>query len=126
MAASGTGTTRRLVQYIVVRSDLMEHMTWPLGAVVAQACHAATAVIHQNYSDPDTQEYLAELDSMHKVVLQVPDHSSLSTLSVTLTEKNVAHKLWIEQPENIPTCLALKPYPKETVHPLLRTFKLLK
>ena len=24
----------------------------------------------------------------------------------------IRHKLWIEQPENYPTCLALKPYPK--------------
>lgn len=24
-----------------------------------------------------------------------------------------SHKLWIEQPENYPTCLAVKPYPKE-------------
>jgi hypothetical protein len=25
-----------------------------------------------------------------------------------------SHKLWVEQPENFPTCLALKPYPKES------------
>lgn len=68
MAASGTAAPRRLVQYVVVRSDLVHTLAWPLGAVITQACHAA---IHLNYNDPDTQEYLAELDSMHKVVLQV-------------------------------------------------------
>ncbi|XP_056141440.1 putative peptidyl-tRNA hydrolase PTRHD1 [Lampris incognitus] len=125
-APGATTPTKRLVQYIIVRSDLVQKLEWPLGAVITQACHAATAVIHLNYSDADTQEYLAETDSMHKVVLQAPDQASLSNLSETLTEKGVAHKLWIEQPENIPTCLALKPYPKETVHPLLRKFKLFK
>ncbi|CAB1340217.1 unnamed protein product [Coregonus sp. 'balchen'] len=126
MAASGTAAPRRLVQYVVVRSDLVHTLAWPLGAVITQACHAATAAIHLNYNDPDTQEYLAELDSMHKVVLQALDQASLSILSETLTENGLAHKLWIEQPENIPTCLALKPYPKETVHPLLHKFKLFK
>lgn len=59
-------------------------------------------------------------------VLQAPDEAALSGLSESLTQAGVAHKLWIEQPENIPTCLALKPCPKETVQPLLRKFKLFK
>ena len=71
MATPGSAAPRRLVQYVVVRSDLVHTLAWPLGAVITQACHAATAAIHLNYNDPDTQEYLAELDTMHKVVLQV-------------------------------------------------------
>lgn len=71
MAASGAGTPGRLVQYVVVRSDLVHKLSWPLGAVITQACHAATAAIHLHYADPDTQRYLEELDSMHKVVLGV-------------------------------------------------------
>uniref|UniRef100_A0A3P8VC81 peptidyl-tRNA hydrolase n=1 Tax=Cynoglossus semilaevis TaxID=244447 RepID=A0A3P8VC81_CYNSE len=127
MAASGAATPSRLVQYVVVRADLVHKLSWPLGAVITQACHAATAAIHLHYTDPDTQRYLAELDSMHKVVLgQAPDEEALSSLSENLTQAGVSHKLWIEQPENIPTCLALKPYPKETVQPLLRKFKLFK
>ncbi|MBN3325615.1 RL7L protein, partial [Atractosteus spatula] len=66
-----TGSPRCLVQYVVVRADLVRTLAWPLGAVITQACHAATAAIHLNYNDPDTQEYLAELDSMHKVVLEL-------------------------------------------------------
>ncbi|KAL7388528.1 hypothetical protein ABVT39_015823 [Epinephelus coioides] len=126
MAATGAGSPSRLVQYVIVRSDLVHKLSWPLGAVITQACHAATAAIHLHYGDPDTQRYLAELDSMHKVVLGAPDEAALSSLSETLTQAGVAHKLWIEQPENIPTCLALKPCPKETVQPLLRKFKLFK
>ncbi|KAM7396000.1 hypothetical protein PAMA_007332 [Pampus argenteus] len=126
MAASGTGSPGRLVQYVVVRSDLVHRLSWPLGAVITQACHAATAAVHLHYADPDTQRYLSELDFMHKVVLAAPDEAALSGLSEKLTQAGVSHKLWIEQPENIPTCLALKPYPRETVQPLLRKFKLFK
>ncbi len=71
MAAAGAGAPSRLVQYVVVRSDLVHQLSWPLGAVITQACHAATAAIHLHYGDADTQRYLAELDSMHKVVLAV-------------------------------------------------------
>ncbi|XP_034435303.1 putative peptidyl-tRNA hydrolase PTRHD1 isoform X1 [Hippoglossus hippoglossus] len=126
MAASGAGSPARLVQYVVVRSDLVHALSWPLGAVITQACHAATAALHVFRSDPDTARYLEELDSMHKVVLGVPDEAALTALSETLTQAGVSHKLWLEQPENFPTCLALKPYPKETVQPLLRKFKLFK
>ncbi|KAG9282594.1 putative peptidyl-tRNA hydrolase PTRHD1 [Astyanax mexicanus] len=127
MAAPGSGGgSRLLVQYVVVRSDLLHSLSWPLGAVITQACHAATAAIHLHYSDPDTQEYLTHLDTMHKVVLQAPDETCLSSLSATLSEKGIAHKLWMEQPENIATCLALKPYPKETVQPFLKKLKLFK
>lgn len=71
MAVPAVGSPGRLVQYIVVRSDLVHELSWPLGAVIAQACHAATAAVHLHYGDPDTQRYLSELDSMHKVVLGV-------------------------------------------------------
>lgn len=70
-AVTGAGSPGRLVQYVVVRSDLVHKLSWPLGAVITQACHAATAAIHLHYGDPDTQRYLAELDAMHKVVLGV-------------------------------------------------------
>lgn len=60
-----------ITQYVVLRGDLSRNMGWPLGAVVAQACHACTAVIHLFYNDPDTQAYLADLDNMHKIVLEV-------------------------------------------------------
>lgn len=86
MAASGAaGTPSRLVQYVVVRSDLVHKLSWPLGAVITQACHAATAAIHVHYSDPDTQRYLSELDSMHKVVLGVSQRvTARYTCNVTL------------------------------------------
>ncbi|XP_073480950.1 putative peptidyl-tRNA hydrolase PTRHD1 [Aquarana catesbeiana] len=115
-----------IVQYVVLRKDLQAGLGWPLGALVAQACHAATAAIHLHYDHPHTREYLQGLDTMHKVVLEVPDEVTLTGLAETLKQANIDHKLWTEQPENIPTCIALRPYRKEEVHPYLKRFKLLK
>ena len=60
-----------IVQYVVVRGDLLTKFHWPLGALMAQVCHAATAAIHLNYEDDHTREYLKDLDNMHKVILEV-------------------------------------------------------
>lgn len=60
--------TRKFVQYVVVRKDLLN---WPTGAVIAQACHACTAVIVLFRDDPYTLEYTKEVDNMHKVVVEV-------------------------------------------------------
>jgi peptidyl-tRNA hydrolase len=54
-----------LVQYIVLRKDL----NWPLGALIAQSCHASTAAIHLFSNDESTQSYFNNLDNMHKIVL---------------------------------------------------------
>ncbi|KAG8034009.1 hypothetical protein G9C98_008490 [Cotesia typhae] len=80
-------------------------MGWSVGAVIAQACHASTAVTHMFYNDLHTQKYLADLDNMHKIVLEAADESKLTDLHSKLSEAKIDHKLWIEQPENIPTCL---------------------
>ncbi|VVC88269.1 unnamed protein product [Leptidea sinapis] len=114
------------VQYILLRSDLMKDLGWTIGALVAQACHASTAVLHIFKDDKNTIEYLNNLDNMHKVVLEVPNEDSLKKVTDKLKENSIDHKLWIEQPENIPTCVALKPYPKEEVKKYFGKFKLYK
>lgn len=58
---------QQLVQYVVLRGDLR----WPRGALVAQACHAALAVLHAHYAHPDSAAYLAERGRMRTVVLEV-------------------------------------------------------
>uniref|UniRef100_A0A8C6V6D0 peptidyl-tRNA hydrolase n=1 Tax=Naja naja TaxID=35670 RepID=A0A8C6V6D0_NAJNA len=142
---------RSLVQYVVLRGDLLrEPFSWPLGASVAQACHAALAVVYAYYEHPDTADYLAQDGSMRTVVLErmsmhhstilrhiiqsicmdwifvAPDECALSTLAERLQQNGIDHKVWIEQPENIATCIALRPYQKEHVHHHLKNFKLLK
>ncbi|XP_032880973.1 putative peptidyl-tRNA hydrolase PTRHD1 [Amblyraja radiata] len=115
----------RIVQYVVLRADLRAP-AWTRGALVAQACHACLAAVHLSREQADTQRYLEQLDSMATVVLQAPDEESLVKLSQRLTEEQVDHKLWVEQPENCPTCLALRPCPKEQVQGLMKNLKLLK
>lgn len=58
--------------------------------------------------------------------LEAPDETTLKELAETLQQKNIEHVLWLEQPENIATCLALRPYPKEEVSQYLKKFRLFK
>ncbi|XP_039750599.1 putative peptidyl-tRNA hydrolase PTRHD1 [Pararge aegeria] len=115
-----------IVQYVLLRSDLMKELGWSIGALVAQACHASTAVLHLYKEDENTIKYLRDLENMHKVVLEVPNEESLKKVAEKLKENSIDHKLWIEQPENIPTCLALKPYSKDEVKKYVGKFKLYK
>jgi peptidyl-tRNA hydrolase len=59
-----------IVQYIVLRKDLVDTMKWPLGSVISQGCHAAVAAVWLFKDDPVTAEYCSSenLDHMHKVI----------------------------------------------------------
>ncbi|KAF5461543.1 hypothetical protein F2P56_017630 [Juglans regia] len=115
-----------IVQYVVLRRDLID--TWPLGSVVTQGCHASVCAIWSHKDDPQTIEYCSSqnIDSMHKVTLEVKGEPHILNLSEKLTAGGITHKLWIEQPENIPTCLATKPYPKSAVSSFFKKLKLCK
>lgn len=119
-------STNTIVQYVVMRGDLLKELGWPVGALIAQGCHAVAATTHLFYDDEYTKQYLQNLDNMHKVVLEAPNEESLVKLKDKLIEANIKHKLWVEQPENIPTCLVSKPYPKEEVQKFFKKFKLFK
>ncbi|XP_038051459.1 putative peptidyl-tRNA hydrolase PTRHD1 [Patiria miniata] len=114
------------VQYVVVRGDLLHILKWPTGAVIAQACHACTAVLHRFREDENVHLYTSNLDNMHKVVLEAQNEDNLRTLSAELTSARIDHTLWIEQPENCATCIAVKPYPKEHIQKHFKKFKLFK
>ncbi|KAI5659533.1 hypothetical protein M9H77_28326 [Catharanthus roseus] len=127
--AKDTGTSNEsdtMIQYVVLRRDLID--TWPLGSVVTQGCHASVAAIWLHKDDPFTVHYCApsNLDSMHKVTLEVKGEAQIVNLSEKLKSGGIDHKLWIEQPENIPTCLATKPYPKSNVSSFFKKLKLCK
>lgn len=47
-----------------------------------------------------------------QVVLEIKSEQQLANLSQKLQQEGIQHKLWVEQPENYPTCLATKPYRK--------------
>lgn len=128
MASGAKEAAGTLVQYVVMRKDLTRELGWPLGSLVAQACHATVAATWLHREDDDTKEYCAEgnLEHMHKVVLEVKGHTQLVNLSKKLEDAGVHHKLWVEQPENFPTCLATKPYPKEDIQAHFRKLNLCK
>lgn len=63
---------------------------------------------------------------MHKVALEIPNETELIKLHETLVEKQIDHKLWIEQPENIRTALATRPYPRSEMRILFKKLKLFK
>lgn len=59
-----------IVQYVILRKDLWgPGFSWPLGSIVAQACHASSAAMWLHRDDDDTATYCSpeNLDSMHKV-----------------------------------------------------------
>jgi len=72
------------------------------------------------------QYILVRGDLLIKVVLEAASEQDLNSVAAKLTENNISHKLWVEQPENFPTCLALKPYPKDQVQKYFKKFKLYK
>lgn len=122
---SGSDT---IVQFVVVRRDLLKDLEWPVGSVIAQACHACTAVMWTHRQDEHVQAYLsdANIGSMHKVVKECKGETQLVNLAEKLKQEGIAHHLWLEQPENFPTAIALKPYPREQVAPLLKKYQLFK
>ncbi|RYR44406.1 hypothetical protein Ahy_A08g040737 isoform C [Arachis hypogaea] len=64
--------------------------------------------------------------SVNMVTLEVKGEAQIKNLSEKLTSGGIIHKMWIEQPENIPTCLATKPYPKSVVSSYFKKLKLCK
>lgn len=57
---------------------------------------------------------------------EVKGEAQLLTLAKKLEEAGVDFKLWNEQPEDYPTCLATRPYPKEEVSHLFKKCNLAK
>ena len=63
---------------------------------------------------------------MLQVVLEVKGETQLRNLAAKLTDSGVAHKLWIEQPEDFATCLATHPAAKSSVATHFKKLKLCK
>jgi hypothetical protein len=58
-----------IVQYILLRKDLVDTLKWSLGSVISQACHVAVAAIWLHQQDSMTAKYCSRenLDHMTKV-----------------------------------------------------------
>ena len=112
-------SSSKLVMQIIVRRDLLtvsqapsplkivtkQELRWPVGSVIAQATHAATAVIHIHAFDPIVRAYLKGDDglaylTMRKVVLEVAGEKEMQDLAERLEglEPRIPFHLWVEQP----------------------------
>ncbi|KAH9889447.1 peptidyl-tRNA hydrolase II [Cubamyces lactineus] len=116
MSSAPTPAQQPLVMQIIVRRDLLDAEGWGVGPLMAQVAHATSAVLHETRERQDTQAYLEGLKNMRKVVIQTNDQASIERLAGLLSTMDppVPHHLWIEQPENVPTCLALAPNRRES------------
>ncbi|XP_066022443.1 LOW QUALITY PROTEIN: putative peptidyl-tRNA hydrolase PTRHD1 [Pocillopora verrucosa] len=111
-------------RYDVVRGDLLSMLSWPIGAVIAQSCHASTAALWMHRDDSNTLQYTSDLDNKHKVVVEAPSPDELGEIIRNYATDEIDHNLWIEQSQNIPTCLATQPYPKQQIHSYLQSLNL--
>lgn len=59
-----------------------------------------------------THTHTSHAPQCMQVVLEIKSEQQLANLSQKLQQEGIQHKLWVEQPENYPTCLATKPYRK--------------
>lgn len=138
-STSGTGSTAEdpLVQYILVRRDLLD--TWPTGSVMAQAVHASVAAVWQSQKTANTQSYCEQpgnadehstdspsLPQMHTVILEAKNDTALIRLADNLKQSGLPYVLWREQPENIVTALASHPSPRSAVKKYFSKFRLFK
>lgn len=124
-----------LVQYVVVRRDLMNE--WPTGSVIAQAVHASVAAVWKTKSSDNTRAYCEQRgneapepgqvsDQMHTVVLEAKNEPSLLKLADKLKEAEIEFILWKEQPEHIHTALATQPYKRSEIKKYFSKFRLFK
>ncbi|KAF8115820.1 hypothetical protein N665_0025s0267 [Sinapis alba] len=117
-------TTRRLSNSApLIRQHRSTPRTGEIVAVVETSRNDENSAEKHNdvmYCDPH------HIDSMHKVSLEVKGETQMMNLTEKIKAGGISHKLWMEQPENIPTCIATKPYPKSQVSPFLKKLKLCK
>ena len=115
--ASTKTTDDELYQFIVLRKDLGRALRWPLGALAAQCAHAAVSAVWTYADREDTREYCSKenMANMRKVVLEIKNESQLTALSEKLKGDGIEHALWREQPEDVVTCLATRPYRRSVV-----------
>ena len=114
-------------QVVLLRRDLLlAPQNWTLGSVIAQAVHASVDCLQQYKNDNNVAKYTADgaRKFMTTIILEVRDETHMNELMISLSQASVDHTIWSEQPENIITAIALKPYEKEDLPPFLRSLRL--
>ena len=115
-----------MIQYVLIRKDLLADPKWSIGSLIAQGSHACVAAVATTLSQSETTAYISDTANMTKTVLGVDDTQQLIEMSEKLTAERIPHYLWTEQPENIPTALATAPQLKSILSRFFKHLKLLK
>lgn len=112
-------------QVILLRHDLLARPNWTLGSVIAQAIHASIDCLHQYRNDTNVIKYTSDgaRGSMTTIILEVRDEAHMGELKDALLHACIDHTIWVEQPENMATAIALKPYEKEGLPSFLKSLK---
>ena len=100
----------------------------PTCPLKAQGCHASVSAIVKGLKENDsrTGEYTEKLEDMRKVVLKIANDNDLTSLRKTLDENGVQYHCWVEQPENIQSCLATFPSNQDEISKYFKHLKLYK
>ncbi|KAI5452317.1 hypothetical protein NCC49_000880 [Naganishia albida] len=104
-----------LCMQVILRRDLLDVESWPVGPLIAQGSHAATALMHLYKDHQAMKDYTEDWKHMRKAILQTPTEETIRSLSEALSKAvpPIEHHLWIEEPENVPTALAIIPNKRE-------------
>jgi peptidyl-tRNA hydrolase len=111
-----------LVQYLILTERLTKE--WGMGPAIAQAAHAVSGCLAKYWTDESIQDYIMDLPSMHKVILSVENVADLETLAESLRKGAVDFYAWREQPEDVCSALAIKPYEATFIKPYVKHLKL--
>ncbi|RKP13319.1 peptidyl-tRNA hydrolase II domain-containing protein [Piptocephalis cylindrospora] len=119
-------SAERLTMFIILRKDLVEKEGWPIGAMMTQACHAATAALWTFRDQPQTIQYLQDIPNMTKVTLEVKSLTDLNYTAKALEDLHIPVYQWREQPEDLVTCLATSPILRSAAGKALKRVRLWK
>lgn len=104
---------------VIVRKDLK----WKQGPVIAQACHAVSGLLWINAQDSRVLDYMSRLQDMTKIIYKIQNLKDLKELQQEFGKLGILSYEWIEQPENITTCIAVGPLEKNSqVNAILEKF----
>jgi len=81
-----------------------------VGALINQACHACTAMAWDARGDEQAAAYFSEEEGqMVKYSMGAKVLGDLEKAAEQLDKAGLPYRLWVEQPENIPVCIATWP-----------------
>lgn len=95
-------------QLLFLRSDLDQ---MPVGALVAQGCHASIAALEEFKDEESTKEYLKELTGMTTIVYKIQE-SDIEPIIDKLNKFGLKYHIWLEN-GLVVTCIATIPINKK-------------